>query len=417
MTSVYLRYAVSIGSIVSAFVLSASGQPAPNTSPMATVAAPAVGLAIANATVPPGGLLQVQVSLTEPKPILKGRQAVSFAASPVRAAALAAPLAFTGSAAADAAAAASSGSAFAGVRDVALFSPDGTASGVAVLASSGLQFFFRSPLTTFGTSTDAPVMTISMPVKPTAQHGEVTYLNLDPNSAQWLSPSATPYLVEFKPGQMTVGGALSVSDVQPGEGVVNPGGVVTVRGMGFDQGTKIQVNGATVQSLRLMSSTELQFTMAQPVNLRGRRIRVINRRNETVTYFPSRRMTLVGRSTHALVASSFPLYTLRRWTIAYLHPVQGGNVFTAVALANPLASAATVSLRLHSKAGALLAARSLALPAGSQVVRDLAEIFPAGTPLSGTSLQIVASSPVQILEMRGDDASATMLPLDTLSAP
>src|SRR3954469_11990121 len=75
-----------------------------------------VSLSVASPTIPPGGLLQMQVFVTEPNPILKGKQGTKFAAA---AAALspfgAAPAATLGS-----------------IRDAALYSPGGDVSGVAV---------------------------------------------------------------------------------------------------------------------------------------------------------------------------------------------------------------------------------------------------------------------------------------------
>src|ERR1700722_11441038 len=95
----------------------------------------AAGLSVASPTVPPGGLLQMQVFITEPKPILKGKQGVrSNRAAVANAAPTLGP-----------------------VRDAALFSTTGDVTGVAVTGASGTQFFFSSPLDTFGMSVDTPV--------------------------------------------------------------------------------------------------------------------------------------------------------------------------------------------------------------------------------------------------------------------
>src|ERR1700733_544824 len=76
----------------------------------------AAGLSVPSPTVPPGGLLQIQVFITEPKPILKGKQGVrSNAKANLVDAAIASPLG--------------------AVRDAAIFSPAGDVSGVAVTAS------------------------------------------------------------------------------------------------------------------------------------------------------------------------------------------------------------------------------------------------------------------------------------------
>src|SRR4029077_19301994 len=95
-------------------------------------------LSVASATVPPGGTLQMQVSVTEPNPILKGKQGVRFASV-----------------------LAASTSPLGAVRDAALFSPSGDVSGVALLNSASPRVFFSSPLTSFGMAVDTPVIAIA----------------------------------------------------------------------------------------------------------------------------------------------------------------------------------------------------------------------------------------------------------------
>src|SRR5690242_9034472 len=99
-----------------------------------------VSLSAVSPTVPPGGLLQMQVFITEPKPILKGKQRVKTAAT-----AALLPQAIAGAV-----------SPLAAIRDAALFSTGGDVSGVAVTGPSGTQFFFSSSLNTFGQSIDTP---------------------------------------------------------------------------------------------------------------------------------------------------------------------------------------------------------------------------------------------------------------------
>src|SRR5215471_20771208 len=124
-----------------------------------------VSLSVQSATVPPGGLLQMQVFVTEPNPILKGKQGARYSTS--RAAVLspfaAAPPAVLGS-----------------IRDGALYSPGGDVSGVAVGKTGGTQVYFTSPLTSFGTIIDTPVMTIAIPVSKNATVGQTVNLDLDP---------------------------------------------------------------------------------------------------------------------------------------------------------------------------------------------------------------------------------------------
>src|SRR5438046_1347992 len=77
-----------------------------------------VSLDLASQTVPPGGLLQMQVFITEPKPILKGGQKTTFSSHAAFVPALRT------------------------VRDGALFSPAGDVDGVAVFAPGSIQINF-----------------------------------------------------------------------------------------------------------------------------------------------------------------------------------------------------------------------------------------------------------------------------------
>jgi hypothetical protein len=59
----------------------------------------------------------------------------------------------------------------------------------------------------------------------------------------------------------------------------------------------------------------------------------------------------------------------------------------------------------------------MTLAGNTHIVRDLAEIFPAGVTLNGMSLKISSSLSVQMLGMIGDDASGIVLPVDPSLVP
>ena len=350
-----------------------------------------VGLSANSPTVPPGGLLQVQVFVTEPKPILKGNQGTKFST----AAGVAAPL----------------GS----VRDAALFSPAGDVSGVAVNGASSTQIFFSSPLTSFGMTIDTPVFTISVPVLSNAIAGQTVPLILDPNSAVWLDPNSQQYPLELTSGLMTVGGKLSISDVTPAWGVIPAGTLITISGKGFLTGSKVDVNNAIVATTKFVSANQIQITLTQDFSIEGVRVRVTNRA-ERATYYPYARSKALGHSTHALVAASFPMFSHATWTSGYISPVAGGTTFTGLAVQNLNLVTANVTLQLLSGSGGLLGTRRFRLAAGTKVVRDLAEFFP-GLVTTGTSLHASSDQPVQLLGMLGDDASSTMLPVEASPVP
>jgi hypothetical protein len=172
-----------------------------------------VGLTVGSPTIPAGGVLQMQVFITEPKPILKGKQAVRSGASSAAVANIVPAV----------------GSPLGAIRDAALFSTGGDVSGVAVMGASGAQFFFSSPLETFGENVDTPVITLAYAVRKTATEGQSVPLTLDATNCLWLDPKGNQYPVELKSGTMTVGGTLAISDIVPGAGVYPPGTVISIK--------------------------------------------------------------------------------------------------------------------------------------------------------------------------------------------
>jgi hypothetical protein len=362
-----------------------------------------VSLSVQSPTVPPGGTLQVQVFVTEPNPILKGRQGMKLGS--VRAAALSsdatlAPAAILGS-----------------IRDAAVYSPTGDADGIAVGKNGSTQLFFNSPLTTFGTELDTPVMTIAVPVTTGAKVGQTVPLTLDASNSLYYSPASKLYAVELKSGTMTVGGTMSISDVTPGGGTVQPGKIISIKGVGFDPSCQVDINEAKIASTDYISPTLIHVTLSQAFAIRGSRIRVTNGNNEKVTYYPYQRSTAVGKSTHALIASSMPLFAQTTWKLGYFHPTLQGTIFTGLALQNLNAVKANVVLQLKSKTGSLLATKNITLGVNSSLTRDLKEHFPGASPATGTSVSVSSDQPIQMLGMLADDSTSIVLPIDPTTTP
>jgi len=346
-----------------------------------------LGLKVMNEKVPPGGMLQLKLSVTEPKPILKGNQRVRYA------------------------------SAFLGpVRGIHLFSPAGDVIGVAVLENGDAQVYFSSPLNSFGTNLDYPVLTIAMPVLPSATVGKKVNLVLDGVNSTWLDPTSKPYPVELKSGVLTIGGSISVSDVIPGAGVVPAGTPITINGVGFPPDAVVQVEHAAVSSFQFVSPSQIRITLGAATDLESRRIRVKKpSTNETATYYSYQRTTTVGTSTHALMASSYPLFSKATWKLAYFKPVVSGSAFTGLALQNQTPAAVSVKLELLNNKGVRIAMKSIALPGRSRIVRDMKEFF--AKAVTGTELRVTSPVAIQMLGMMADDASKIVLPVAPSATP
>jgi hypothetical protein len=343
-----------------------------------------VELRIADETVPPGGMLQLKVEITEPKPILKGGQRARYQAQ------------FLGP-----------------VQGIALFSPKGDASGTAVLSKGAAHVSLSSPRVDLGNNADYPILTIAMPVKATAIRGKTASLVLDPSFSQWVDPNGQDYPVLLANGLLTVGGTLSISNILPGGGVVPSGTTIRILGMGFQPDTKVQVNEATLATSKYVSSNEIDVTLATSVNMTSRRIRVVDpSTGERVEYFSYQRTTSAGKSQHPLIAATEALFAQSTWTLAYFKPVLSGSRFSGLALQNQAATASKVRLQLFASNGTLLATRNQSLLANKRMTRDVAEFFTGVVPATGTTLKVsvISGPPIQLLGLLADDALGTVDP-------
>src|SRR5215813_12422995 len=193
---------------------------------------------IANEKVPAGGMLQVKVFITEPKPIMKGRQRVAFSS----------PL--LGSA-----------------SGINLFSPAGDVSGVAVRSGKALKFFFNSPLASLGTDADYPIMTMAIPVLATALPSQTAALKLDPTVSTWTDSNSNNYPVALKSGVLTIGGTFSVSNISPGSGVVPAGVPIAISGLGFRKNLAVKVKDAKLASSTFVNSSLIRITLTTSINM------------------------------------------------------------------------------------------------------------------------------------------------------
>jgi len=342
-----------------------------------------VGLKIPNETVPAGGMLQMKVLITEPKPILKGGQRTSFS-SPM----LKAPV------------------------GIHLFSPAGDAAGVAILSSGTAQFYLSSPLLSLGTDSDYPLITMAIPVTSAAVAGQESALTLSSVNSSWFNPSAQPYPLELKSGTLTIGGSLSITDIVPGSGIVPAGAAISIKGIGFQPNAVVQVKNSIVATTVFVNSGLIQVTLAAATDMENRQVRVTNPgTNGTTTYFSYQRTNAIGASAHTLVAASHPLFARTRFTVAYLKPLVSGTAFTALALQNPGATSTVARLELRSLQGTLLATQLVPLAGDSRMVRDVREFFPTAAQWTGTEIKVASAIHLQVLGMAGDDASGIVLPV------
>jgi hypothetical protein len=336
---------------------------------------------ISNETVPAGGMAQVKVLLTSPQPITGG--GVKF----------------------DGALSLADG--------ISLFSGTGDVFGVALQDGSQIDVRFTSPRGTFGTELDYPIMTFTFGVDPAAAPGQSTPTNIG-SSSLWQTLIGAQAPVELKPGSVTVGGSISVTDVIPGGGTLPPGGTFTILGTGFKPGTSVNIKPMILSSSTYISPNEIQVTVVDGGMLDGTQIRLRNPDKSQVTYYSYMRGVKAGLSADPLLARAVPIFSLKTSVNAVLPAMplpQFNSPYTVgVAVQNPGTGPADITLELFSAPGPPIASTTITLASRGKITRALSEWF-TGTIPAGASVRVRASQPVQVLGLLADSTNGTVLPI------
>jgi hypothetical protein len=340
---------------------------------------PGLSLTIPDATIPPGQPYQLQLMVTEPKPVGKGSSAITVS-SPV----------------------------FGAGVGAAVNDPSGQACGVAVRTVDGFQLSVLSPNSTLGSNGDAAIVTLVVPVRPDAQAGLQVPVNLG-SDAVFLDGTGQPYPLQVSAGTLTIGGALSITEVIPEGELVPAGSMISILGTGFTPSMRVDFEGANVVSARFVSAQELDVTLDQDLLLDGVRMR-LRTNTARVFFFPYLHTAEIGNSANPFVTAADPMFSRVTYTSASLPWTRTSAVFTGLALQNPGANPAQVTLELLSSANAVLQTVSFPLPAKSKMTQDLLDFF-AHPDASAVDVHIRSSQSIQLLGMQGDATSGSIQPI------
>jgi hypothetical protein len=334
---------------------------------------------------PPGGVVQMKFLVTEPTPISSGKPVLGF-----------------------------DDAMFDAVLGVELFNPVGSVNGVAMIHGSRLSILYTNSNAYRGT--DYPIMTIALHVRPDARPGTQTQFSLDPSSlwVEGLLGLATPK--PAPPATITVGGSISITNVVPGGGTLPAGSVVSVRGMGFQPHTQVQLN-FKASSIAVTSPQEIQITLAEATDLTGKRIQVVNPDGSQDTYFSYLRGIMLGQSNRPLLAGAVPIFSAETFSYAAFAPLvpASATVFTGLALQNPGQAPAKVTVALYSPLNVLLGSSTTSLPAGYRMMREISELTGAA-PVFGSYVVVSSPQPVQVFGFVGDDPAGSVMPFTPLVA-
>jgi hypothetical protein len=337
-----------------------------------------VRLRIQDETVPPGGVVQMKADRYEVTPISGGRPSFQFDAS-----------------------------LFEDFVGFGMFAPTGELAGAAVVDHNRAAISYVTTRTAPG---DLPLLTVALRARADAVRGSSTFFSLE-RSSTW-TMDGTTLATRVEPGEITVGGSLAVSSVVPGQGVFPRGTVVSVRGMGFNRQTRLRVENLEIETVRYVSSTEMQFTLAATGDLTGKRLRLDNRDGSRVYYNSYTRGIADVVSRRPLLAATVPLFSGRTRTAAAFGvlPAMTSTQYAAVALLNPGLTNATVTVGLYSPAAALIDTSTVLLQSGHRLALELSELFDGVPPPHDASLRVMSSRPIHVSRLLCDEGAWTVSP-------
>jgi hypothetical protein len=341
------------------------------TATTAAAAAP-LSLKVLDESAPPGGAIQLEVSATEPKPIIIGSGHIRAIPGPV-------------------------------LGIVLPGNPD--AAGTAVSASDGVTIRLLSPSGNLGLLADTPVVDIVVGIPTTTKVGTTSSLALD---GLVFSGPQGPYAPQIKPGIFTAKNIVSITNVIPGGGLLPAGSTVSIAGAGFLPGSSVEIDGATLSGTSVVSGSRIDVTLAGALQLDAKRVTVRNPDGTRSRYYSYLRAASLSPSSDALLAATDAVYPVQPISSAAFPSVSSSG-FMGFALQNPGAAAAQITIQLRS-ASAVIATASLTLPPRTEVSRSAAELF-GSLPASSNVLSVSSSLPVQMLGLLGDSAAGTVTPV------
>jgi hypothetical protein len=345
-----------------------------------------VSLHIPNEMAPPGGVVQMKLMVTAPTPISSGGPDFSL------------------------------DSTFDAVWGIELLNPTGDVNGAAVINGSKVNVFYIT--STGAQGTDYPIMTVALHVRPDAAPGSQTQFSLDPSSTWMLGLLGPASLTPMTPATVTVGGTISISNVVPGGGALPAGSVVSIQGMGFQAKTQIQLNAIKASSISVISSNEIQFTLSETTNMTGQKIQVVNPDGSQDTYFSYLRGVPLLKSARPLLQNTVPIFSSLTYSRAVFGPLGTlqTNQFSGVAVQNPGAVAAYVTISLYSAQNVYLGGSTINLPPGYRFMAETSELANGVAPSLGSYVVVSSTQPLQNFGFIADGSQSTLLPFAAMAA-
>ena len=330
-----------------------------------------VSLKVGKEPAPPGGMAQIKVFVTEPKPISTGRESLSFDGLDT-------------------------------ISGIAMMSAVDDALGVAIVRGTSVDLSLVSPSSMYGMTLDYPILTVAGRVPADAPLDTKFPVELDPAALTFSDPSGAPYPVEVKQGHVIVAPGPSIHDVLPGSADLPAGGVVTIIGSGFDPRTSVKFDETRLSEVRYIDPTRIEVVVAGPARMHGMTIRVVNPDGTRAVYFSYQRTYRDGSSADPTLRDAVPVFPRGSRLTG---TVDLAGVRTGLALQNIGSSSGIVTLDLIAADGSTLSTVRAAVPSSRFVVEEISELF--AVPYQGAaSVRMSADAPVQLMGVALDEVGA-----------
>jgi hypothetical protein len=261
-------------------------------------------------------------------------------------------------------------------------------------------------------------MTVALHVRPDAVPGSQTQFSLDPSSTWMLGLLGPATLKPMTPATVTVGGTISITNVVPGGGVLPAGSAVSIQGMGFQPNTQIQLNAIKASSINVISSNEIQFTLAEATNMTGQKIQVVNPDSSQDTYFSYLRGVPLLQSARPLLENTVPVFSAVTHSKAVFGPLGTlqTSQFSGIAIQNPSTAPADVTVSLYSAQNALLGGSTVHVPPGYRFIEETSELTNGVAPVLGSYIVVSSTQPIQTFGFIADGSQSTLSPFAAIAA-
>lgn len=325
---------------------------------------------------PAGSVVQLEVFLTEPKPIIRTRTRLEFDPRVVE-----------------------------DIESVSIYSASGEATATAARRGNELTITAVSPTGELGWREEYPMFTVNVRIKDDAQPGEISEVKVLPES-EFDNLGGRRWTVErYFTGRIEVGGEVSIDRLIPSGGLIKAGQVVRVLGRGFRPDSVVEMPDVEGMRHVLVSENEIHLIAGAEYQLDQREVRVsVPERGEQEKYaaFEGVEHEPSGYDT---IFAAVPVFSHRmtdHGDFELPFDTDGENLFGGVALQNPHDEPVLVRLSVAGPEGSDLTQTALWLLPGERMAKDLIEWMPVAGLRAGSLIRVRAGKPIQMAGLAGE---------------